>query len=93
MELPDGASVIASNSFCQNAALIYGTRAYTIQPHPEMNNSIISDYIIARRGSTAYPPQLIDHADKLTNLPTHDHIIASDIAAFFKGDFKPEVIT
>jgi len=29
----------------------------------------------------------------LTNLPTHDHIIASDIAAFFKGDFKPEVIT
>ena len=93
VKLPDDAEVIASNDFCKNAALVYGTRAYTIQPHPELSNAIISDYIIARRGNTAYPPQLIDHADKLTNLPTHDNIIANDIAAFFKGDFKPEAIT
>ena len=58
-----------------------------------MNNSIISDYIIARRSDTTYPPHLMARADKLTKAPTHDNVIASDIASFFRGIFKPEVVT
>ncbi|MBL6846532.1 MAG: hypothetical protein ISQ85_06505, partial [Planktomarina sp.] len=54
---------------------------------------IISDYIIARRSDTTYPAHLMDRADKLTKAPTHDNVIANDIASFFRGVFKPEVVT
>ena len=90
VELPKNASVIASNSFCKNAALVYGSRAYTIQPHPEMSNSIIADYIDARRENPSYPAYLMDRAHKLNKTHTDDNLIANDIASFFKDGFKPE---
>ena len=73
--------------------MVYGKKAYTIQPHPEFSNTIFTDYVSARRDSTAYPPSLMDRADQLANVPTQDAVIATDIAAFFKGTFIPEVLT
>ena len=83
---------IARNNFCKYAGLIYGKKAYTIQPHPEFSNSIFTDYVSARRDSTAYPPELMDRADQMKNVPTQNAIIAADIAGFFKGTFKAEVL-
>ena len=91
--LPLGAEVIAKSDFCKYAGVVYGKKAYTIQPHPEFSNTIFTDYVSARRDSTAYPPSMMDRADKLVNVPTQDAVIASDIAAFFKGTFIPEVLT
>jgi GMP synthase-like glutamine amidotransferase len=90
--LPPGAEVIASNDFCKYAAVVYGKKAYTIQPHPEFSNSIFTDYVSVRRHSTSYPPELMDRADQMKNVPTQDAIIAADIAGFFKGTFKSEVL-
>ena len=91
--LPPGAEVIAKSDFCKYAGVVYGKKAYTIQPHPEFSNTIFTDYVSARRDSTAYPPSMMDRADQLVNVPTQDAVIASDIAAFFKGTFIPEVLT
>ena len=90
--LPPGAKVIAKSDFCKYAGVVYGKKAYTIQPHPEFSNTIFTDYVSARRESTAYPPSLMDRADQLANVPTQDAVIANDIAAFFKGTFIPEVL-
>lgn len=35
--LPPGATVLASSDHCAYAALSYGERIYTLQPHPEFN--------------------------------------------------------
>ncbi len=34
---PKDAEVLAGNDFCKNAVLIYGDRAFTMQPHPEFS--------------------------------------------------------
>jgi GMP synthase-like glutamine amidotransferase len=86
------AQVIAGNDFCKFAALVYEDKAYTIQPHPEFSNPVFSDYVSARRDSPAYPAALMDRADQTTNIPIQDGLIADDIAAFFKGTFKHEVL-
>ena len=83
--LPPGAEVIASNDFCKYAAVIYGTKAYTIQPHPEFSNSIFTDYVSVRRHSTSYPPELMDCADQMKNVPTQDAIIAATLQASSRG--------
>lgn len=93
VERPKDAQVIATNEFCENAALVYGDRAYTIQPHPELNNAIIADYIDARRGTGSYPDALMDRAALLTQQPTQDATIAQDFADFFRGTFTPQVLS
>jgi len=84
--------LIARSDFCKYAGVLYGKKAYTIQPHPEFSNSIFTDYVSARRDSTSYPPELMDRAEQMTNVPTQETAIATDIAAFFKGNFIPEVL-
>ena len=55
-----------------------------------MSNSIIADYIDARRENPSYPAYLMDRAYKLKKTHTDDNLIANDIASFFKDGFKPE---
>ena len=90
--LPPGAELIATSDFCKYAGVVYGKKAYTIQPHPEFSNFIFTDYVSARRDSTSYPPELMGQAEQMTNVPTQETAIAIDIAAFFKGNFIPEVL-
>ncbi len=84
LDLPEGATVIASNDFCKNAALLYGDRAYSIQPHPEFKGDIISNYARIRRGSLDYPDGGMDHAQACADQPDDNPAIAAQIAAFFK---------
>jgi GMP synthase (glutamine-hydrolysing) len=46
---PNDARVIGSTDFCKYAALAYGKKALTIQPHPEFNAGYMRDLIEARR--------------------------------------------
>ena len=90
--LPPDANVIAESDFCKFSALVYEGNAYSIQPHPEFSNPVFSDYVSARRDSPAYPADLMERAEQATNIPIQDGLIADDIASFFKGTFKPEVL-
>lgn len=83
VQRPTGAQAIARNEFCENAALLYGDRALTIQPHPEFSNAAIEDLIQLRRGSGDYPDDLMELAQQETENPTAGFMMAEQIAKFF----------
>lgn len=84
IERPKDAKPIAGNDFCTNAALVYGTRAWTVQPHPEFGGEIVSMYADIRRGTADFPDSGLDLAKARASLPDDNGLIASQIAAFFK---------
>jgi GMP synthase-like glutamine amidotransferase len=85
IERPEGAEPIASNGFCENAALIYGKKALTVQPHPEFGGEIVSEYVNVRRGTGTYPDALMDAALGKSSGPDDNASLAKMIADFFKA--------
>jgi GMP synthase-like glutamine amidotransferase len=49
IEPPPDARVVGSSPFCRYAALAYGDKAYSIQPHPEFTNEFVTDLLAVRR--------------------------------------------
>ncbi|WP_415920018.1 type 1 glutamine amidotransferase [Tateyamaria sp. SN6-1] len=82
-QVPDGAEVIASNAFCANAALVYGNRIWTIQPHPEFGADMVGA-LATHRGPGVVPDSQLDAARAALDTPTDRHAIAADMAAFLK---------
>lgn len=83
VERPDGATVTASTPFCENAALVYGDRIWTIQPHPEFGHDFI-DGLINTRGKGVVPDDQLKAATKKLNGTLNNADIAAQMAAFFK---------
>ncbi len=81
-ELPADARVVGSSDFCPYAALAYGDRAYTIQPHPEFNDGFAYGLIEARRG--ILPEDVADRAEESLGVDTSSPELALYIASFFK---------
>ncbi|AXI47420.1 glutamine amidotransferase [Sulfitobacter sp. SK012] len=81
--LPEDAQVIGSSAFCANAALTYGDRILTLQPHPEFGADFI-DGLITGRGKGVVPDDQL--ATAKTNLPLSldNEQIGRDMGAFFK---------
>lgn len=89
VEKPKDAECLAGNDFCQNAALIYGNRALTVQAHPEFTNEIIDDMIRLRRGLATLPSEILDAAaGKLGQMPDNA-VLGRRIADFFLAHSKP----
>lgn len=82
--LPEGARPIASNAFCENAALVYDDRIWTIQPHPEFGGEIIADYVKLRKGTADYADDRMDRAAELSRAADDNARLAQQIAGFFK---------
>lgn len=82
-ELPEGATSLGRNAFCDNAIVAYGDRAFTIQPHPEFDNALMADYVDMRRGSGTYPDDRMQAAMDGTALPVQSDVIARAIIRFF----------
>ncbi|EEW25449.1 type 1 glutamine amidotransferase [Rhodobacter ferrooxidans] len=82
-ELPPGAEVVACNDFCQNAALVYGDRAFTVQAHPEFRAAFV-DGLMQTRGKGVVPDDLMAEATARLGTQIDDQAIADRIAAFFK---------
>lgn len=80
---PDTATVYASNDFCENAALLYGNKAFTIQPHPEFDHAFIEG-LITHRGEDVVPEPQLDQARAGLQLPVAQQHIAKTIAQFLK---------
>ena len=83
-ERPEGSRTAANNAFCENAFLVYGTRAFTMQPHPEFENDLLVDYISARRGTGVYPDEMMEAAIQAATQPIDNHAIAQAIGTFFR---------
>lgn len=84
VERPASASVLASNDFCENAALLYDDRALTIQAHPEFTPAFV-DGLMKTRAIGVVPDPLLKSAATKLNTPLHDKSMAARIAAFFKA--------
>ena len=81
---PEAARVLASSDFCENAALVYGDRMLSLQPHPEFSPQVIETYIKMRRGMAGYDPDRMDAAMVALDEPIDQAPAAAMIAAFFK---------
>ncbi len=84
-ELPevDGPPVaVGSSPFCRYAALAYGDRAWSIQPHPEFDGDFMADLIEAR--GEILPPTIAEKGKASRHRPLSSTRIAKHIKAFFK---------
>ncbi len=81
--IPPGATPAGTNGHCRLAALNYGERMWTVQPHPEFSGAIVADYVPARRGTADYPDALMDRAAAQTDLPVHQARLAEHIGTVF----------
>ena len=84
VERPKGATVLASNDFCENAALLYDDRALTIQAHPEFSPAFV-DGLMKTRAIGVVPGPLLHEASQRLDTPLQDKTMAAQIAAFFKA--------
>ena len=85
VERPAQARVVASTDFCENAALVYGDRIWTIQPHPEYDSDFI-DGLIKTRGKGVVPDDHLAAATAALDSKTDSAQIADQMAAFFKKE-------
>jgi len=74
---------VASNEFCENAALVYGDRAFTVQAHPEFTDDFI-DGLMRTRGKGLVPDEVMAAASGRLGQPNSSAAIADRIADFFK---------
>ncbi|MEM6588376.1 MAG: type 1 glutamine amidotransferase [Pseudomonadota bacterium] len=83
IEKPAGATVIGSNAFCENAALLYDNRILTIQPHPEFDGEIVQK-LIDLRGKGLVEPDRLSAAQALQHEAHDSARFVERIARFFR---------
>lgn len=83
-QLPPGAEVVACNEFCENAALVYGDSAFTVQAHPEFRDAFVEG-LMATRGPGLVPDEVMAAAREKLGRPNDAATLADRIAAFFLG--------
>jgi len=82
-EIPKDATVLAANDFCRYAALAYGNRIFTTQPHPEYGAQFMNG-LLEFRGKGVLPPEILAEAHANLDKPIDSPRIARQIARFFK---------
>lgn len=82
VSLPPDAQVVARNEFCENAALIYGDRAFTVQAHPEFQDSFVRG-LMETRAKGVVPQELLAQAEGRMGQADSSGL-ADRIEAFFK---------
>ena len=83
LDLPKDAQVIGSNTFCQNAALVYPGKAYSVQAHPEFDAAFVKG-LADTRGKGVVPDHLLAEAYANLDKPVDNDKLARQIAQFFK---------
>ena len=80
--VPESAKVVASTDFCENAALLYDDRMFSVQPHPEFQHDFVEG-LMRTRGPGLVPDQLMAEARDRQSQPLDSPTMADRIAAFF----------
>ena len=83
--IPKDARVVGSTPFCKYAALAYGDKAYSIQPHPEFTSNFFKELFAARKENLPGESQAEAEASIAADKPTDSAAIADTIAKFFKA--------
>ncbi|MCB1343427.1 MAG: type 1 glutamine amidotransferase [Pseudooceanicola sp.] len=83
VQRPEGARVLASSAFCENAILAYGDTIWTVQPHPEYGNDFIGG-LIRTRGKGVVPDAQLAAATANLNVPVDNDEFARAMADFFR---------
>ncbi|MGA0542843.1 type 1 glutamine amidotransferase [Neotabrizicola sp. VNH66] len=86
---PEGATRVATNAFCENAALLYDDRMFTVQPHPEFSRDFAQG-LIEKRGRGLVPDATLDAAVAKLDTPLDRGPMADRIAAFFLNHQKTQ---
>lgn len=81
--LPSDARVAGHNEFCENAALIYGDHAFTIQAHPEFEDPFVEGLIDHRSAGVVPAAQVAAARARLGTSLDCDRV-AGRIESFFK---------
>lgn len=81
---PEAATVVACNDFCENAALVYDNRIFTVQAHPEFKTDFV-DGLMQTRGKGLVPDPVLAAAAARLDQPVDDQILARRIVDFFKA--------
>lgn len=80
---PEGAQTVASNAFCRHAALLYPGKAYSVQPHPEMDAGFITG-LIETRGPGVVPDDQLAQARAVVDARLDRADLANQFARFFR---------
>ncbi len=83
IEVPPGAEVVATSETCENAALVYGDRIWTTQPHPEFGADMI-EALATYRAPGVVPASQIEVIRETLPEPIHQSAMAEKMAAFLK---------
>ncbi|MCJ8337243.1 MAG: type 1 glutamine amidotransferase [Pseudomonadales bacterium] len=81
-QLPEDAQCIGSSDFCENAFLLYGKKAYSVQAHPEFSVEFAKDLMALRRENL--PAELVQAAAANFDADLDTAAMAETIARFFK---------
>lgn len=82
-EKPTEATCVGTSDFCENAALVYGDRAFTVQAHPEFLDGFV-DGLMKTRGKGLVPDDLMAAASARLGQSNSSAQVADRIAEFFK---------
>ncbi|RVV98612.1 type 1 glutamine amidotransferase [Mesobaculum littorinae] len=82
--VPVGGTVVAQNEFCNAAAIAYGPRILTVQPHPEFEDRAIEG-LLATRGPGVVPDPLLRQAEADLGKPQDAQRVADILAGVLKG--------
>jgi len=84
VEAPASSRTVGSTNFCKHAALLYGNRVLSLQPHPEFNARFIDDLLVARGG--ILPEETKKEAEKQLHQPIVREPIAQTLRMFLQRD-------
>jgi GMP synthase-like glutamine amidotransferase len=79
---PEMAKVLSSTAFCENAALLYDDRMFSVQPHPEFRKEFMEG-LIKYRGPGLVPDATLADATARIDTPLDSPSMADRIAEFF----------
>jgi GMP synthase-like glutamine amidotransferase len=79
---PAEAQTVGHSDFCAHAALVYGDRAYSVQPHPEYGREFIEGLMTYRAPGVVPDDRLADARARL-DADTDSAQMADRIARFF----------
>ncbi len=85
LELPEGAVLLATSRFCENAAIAYGRHGLSLQGHPEATRKIEYDTIEGWQKRSPTLRSIRDTAIETLKMPLDAHRLKRTLANFLAG--------
>ena len=80
---PEDARILASNAFCDNAAMLIGDSVFTVQAHPEFSDDVVAG-LAKHRGPGVVPDDLLFAATESLGHGNDNDRLAAMMGLFFR---------